>query len=40
MKSSFQHSKKVDFSSNHFSEPSFEFYDQHLLTEVGWSGVI
>ena len=30
----FQHSKKVDFSSNRYSEPTFEFYDQHLLTEV------
>ena len=32
--SSFQHSKKVDFSANHFYEPSFEFYDINLLTEV------
>lgn len=30
----FQHSKKVDFSANHFYEPTFEFYDQNLLTEV------
>merc|ERR1719259_1305426 len=29
-----EHSKKVDFSANHFFEPTFEFYDKNLLTEV------
>jgi len=29
-----EHSKKVDFSFNHFYEPTFEFYDQNLLNEV------
>merc|ERR1719341_2856174 len=29
-----EHSKKVDFTFNHFYEPTFEFYDQNLLNEV------
>jgi len=29
-----EHSKKVDFSANHFFEPTFEFYDKNLLTAV------
>jgi len=29
-----EHSKRVDFSSNDFSEPTFEFYDQKLFNEV------